>query len=398
MASNAAITIIFIILNAKSGLNDIMKPKVGIYILLLPLIIVSTQIHAQVTAERTAYINKYKKIAIQQMKKTGIPASIILAQACLESANGTSRIAVKANNHFGIKCHDWKGPRIRHNDDKRRECFRKYANAAASFKDHSEFLMSKERYAFLFDYGPDDYKSWAYGLKKAGYATNPEYPKLLIKIIEDNAQAIGAKADIEGITGGYMTGHLGHASGISFYPTKNLGALGDAGAVTTNDEELANAVRYLANYGADYRYHNIYCGHNCRMDEMQAAILRVKLKYIDDENVRRAGIAKIYDNEIHNPWVIKPQIFKHCKQVWYQYVLRVKNREAFRKYMYEKGIETDVLYPTPLHKQPCYSHYKDSRLPFSELLANEIVSLPISINIGQDDAKYISNIINQYNV
>ena len=186
MASNAAITIIFIILNAKFGLNDIMKPKVGIYILLLPLIIVSTQIHAQVTAERTAYINKYKKIAIQQMKKTGIPASIILAQACLESANGTSRIAVKANNHFGIKCHDWKGPRIRHNDDKRRECFRKYANAAASFKDHSEFLMSKERYAFLFDYGPDDYRSWAYGLKKAGYATNPEYPKLLIKIIEDN--------------------------------------------------------------------------------------------------------------------------------------------------------------------------------------------------------------------
>lgn len=219
-----------------------------------------------------------------------------------------------------------------------------------------------------------------------------------LKIIEDNAQAIGAQAAVAGINGTTITGSLGHASGISFYPTKNLGALGDAGAVTANDEELANAVRNLANYGADYRYHNIYCGHNCRMDEMQAAILRVKLKYIDDENVRRAGIAKIYDNEIHNPWVIKPQIFKHCKQVWYQYVLRVKNREAFRKYMYEKGIETDVLYPTPLHKQPCYSHNKDSRLPFSELLANEIVSLPISINIGQDDAKYISNIINQYNV
>lgn len=136
---------------------------------------------------RGQYINTYKDIAIRQMNAYGIPASIILAQACLESGNGNSRLAVKGNNHFGIKCHNtWKGKRIYHNDDSRGECFRRYSNAEDSFKDHSEFLKNSRRYQSLFDLKKTDYKAWAHGLKAAGYATNPKYAQMLIDIIEKN--------------------------------------------------------------------------------------------------------------------------------------------------------------------------------------------------------------------
>jgi flagellum-specific peptidoglycan hydrolase FlgJ len=132
------------------------------------------------------YIAKYLAIAKKEMKLHGIPASITLAQGLLESGAGQSKLAKKANNHFGIKCHnDWKGRKFRHDDDKRKECFRKYGNAKHSFKDHSLFLTSKSRYAFLFDLKTIDYKGWAKGLKQAGYATDPNYPAKLIKIIED---------------------------------------------------------------------------------------------------------------------------------------------------------------------------------------------------------------------
>lgn len=135
---------------------------------------------------RREYIEMYKQIAIRQMNQYGIPASIIMAQACLESGNGNSRLAVKANNHFGIKCHNWNGKRIYHNDDERGECFRKYTEAEDSFKDHSEFLRNGRRYQSLFDLKKTDYKAWAHGLKAAGYATNPQYANLLIEIIEKN--------------------------------------------------------------------------------------------------------------------------------------------------------------------------------------------------------------------
>lgn len=135
---------------------------------------------------REEYIIKYRDLAIAQMKSHGIPASIILAQACLESNNGNSRLAKEANNHFGIKCNNWNGATILHDDDSRNECFRKYEKVEDSFKDHSDFLRYRERYKFLFDLEPTDYKAWAYGLKSAGYATNPQYPQLLIKIIEEN--------------------------------------------------------------------------------------------------------------------------------------------------------------------------------------------------------------------
>ncbi len=135
---------------------------------------------------RTEYIEQYKKYAVEEMARTGIPASITLAQGILESGDGNSSLARKANNHFGIKCHDWTGKSIKHNDDSRRECFRKYNSAYESYRDHSDFLATKSRYAFLFEFDPTDYKQWAKGLKNAGYATSPTYARALIKIIEEN--------------------------------------------------------------------------------------------------------------------------------------------------------------------------------------------------------------------
>ncbi|WP_372640054.1 glucosaminidase domain-containing protein [Ancylomarina sp.] len=134
---------------------------------------------------RKIYIAKYKELAIDEMIRTGIPASITLAQGLLESGNGSSTLASKANNHFGIKCHDWTGASIEIDDDKKNECFRKYMDPYQSYKDHSEFLTSRSRYEFLFKLKPTDYKGWAKGLKKAGYATHPKYAHMLIDIIEE---------------------------------------------------------------------------------------------------------------------------------------------------------------------------------------------------------------------
>ena len=143
------------------------------------------QLNAQ-KLTREQYIKKYKDIAIKQMHRHKIPASIILAQGCLESNNGNSALATKANNHFGIKCHDgWRGKKFRQDDDAKNECFRKYSNAIDSYTDHSYFLTSRPRYNTLFDLPITDYKGWAHGLKAAGYATNPKYAKLLIDIIEE---------------------------------------------------------------------------------------------------------------------------------------------------------------------------------------------------------------------
>ncbi|WP_196885263.1 glucosaminidase domain-containing protein [Aureivirga sp. CE67] len=133
----------------------------------------------------TMYIETYRKIAIDEMKKYGVPASITLAQGILESGRGQSKLASKSNNHFGVKCHkDWKGPKVYHDDDRKGECFRKYKHPKYSFRDHSLFLVERDRYSFLFEYKVTDYKRWAKGLKKAGYATDPKYPAKLISIIE----------------------------------------------------------------------------------------------------------------------------------------------------------------------------------------------------------------------
>ncbi|MBP5504968.1 MAG: glucosaminidase domain-containing protein [Bacteroidales bacterium] len=134
---------------------------------------------------REKYIRQWRDVAMEQMAASGVPASITLAQGCLESANGTSRLAVEANNHFGIKCRNWSGPVVHHDDDIKNDCFRRYESAEQSFSDHSDFLRYNDRYSFLFDLEPGDYRGWARGLKKAGYATDPSYAEKLIKIIED---------------------------------------------------------------------------------------------------------------------------------------------------------------------------------------------------------------------
>lgn len=149
---------------------------------MMPICFVQAQ--RRISAE--TYINSYKDIAISEMKRSGIPASITLAQGMLESDNGNSSMVVDGNNHFGIKCHDWTGKTMYKDDDRRNECFRKYKSAYESFRDHTDFLLTKQRYNSLFEYKPTDYKNWAKGLKKAGYATNPRYDDMLIKLIEEN--------------------------------------------------------------------------------------------------------------------------------------------------------------------------------------------------------------------
>lgn len=158
------------------------------YRLLLLFLLLSIQgIAALGPISREEYIQKFYPLAISEMHRSGIPASITLAQGCWESQNGNSRLATEANNHFGIKCKkEWTGKTIRHDDDAKQECFRSYAHAEASYIDHSDFLMNSSRYAFLFKLDPKDYVGWAMGLKKAGYATDPTYAQRLIKIIEDN--------------------------------------------------------------------------------------------------------------------------------------------------------------------------------------------------------------------
>lgn len=160
-----------------------LSRRITLLILIFPLLA-----QAQQTPKMSAreYIEKYKTDAIKDMLRTGVPASITLAQGMLESNNGNSKLALEANNHFGIKCHkDWTGASLYQDDDAKNECFRKYNSVLESFDDHSNFLRTRQRYAFLFDIDPKNYKAWAEGLKKAGYATNPQYPQLLIKIIED---------------------------------------------------------------------------------------------------------------------------------------------------------------------------------------------------------------------
>ncbi len=174
-----------------------MNYKIKINLVLSFIMLISfSEIFSQ-NLTRKQYITKYSALAVKQMRQYKIPASITLAQGILESNNGNSKLAVKANNHFGIKCHGWEGKKIFEDDDKKNECFRKYKSPLESFKDHSLFLNKYSRYAFLFDYKITDYKSWARGLKKAGYATNKKYPELLINIIEDNKLNVFDDKDVE---------------------------------------------------------------------------------------------------------------------------------------------------------------------------------------------------------
>lgn len=213
-------------------------------------------------------------------------------------------------------------------------------------------------------------------------------------IIEDNAQALGARTPL-----GQRTGALGDAAGISFYPGKNLGALGDAGMVMTGNEQLAHTVRALANYGGHQRYVYPHQGLNSRIDEMQAAMLRVKLPYLDGENSRRSAIAGLYNTLIDNPHITLPQPPQHpCTHVWHQYVVRTPHREALMQHLAQQGIDTGIHYPIPPHKQGAYGEYNHLSLPLTEQLAREVVSLPIAPYLADDDIRYIADKINQFSI
>lgn len=220
-----------------------------------------------------------------------------------------------------------------------------------------------------------------------------------LKIIEDNAQAIGAYSDIAGVNGkSRATGGLGDAAGFSFYPTKNIGALGDAGAVTTDDEELAKAVRAIANYGSDRRYHNVYIGYNCRLDPLQAAILNIKLADLKRVSEHRRMIAGVYDRLISCDGVVKPVVPENrLSHVWHQYVILTEKRDAMREKLMEHGIATDINYPTPPHRQPCYAEaFGRLSFPVTERICRECLSLPLNNATVVEEAEKVVEAMSCY--
>lgn len=209
-----------------------------------------------------------------------------------------------------------------------------------------------------------------------------------LRLIEDNAQAHGCTF------GNRKTGSLGDAAGHSFYPGKNLGALGDAGAVTTNVEELARVIAALGNYGSHQKYVHDYAGRNSRIDELQAAMLDVKLKYLDTENQRRKQIASIYINKVKNPLIYIPQSERDC--VWHIFPVFCERRDELKQYLGSHGVETQIHYPIPPHMQHCYSRWNSISLPVTERLSREELSLPCHQMMTDKDAEMIAEIINLF--
>ena len=274
--------------------------------------------------------------------------------------------------------------------------------------------------------------------------------KYNLKIIEDSAQAHGAiytphppsgtspaewgrmrdklaqevfaplAGEMSGGQRGVRTGNLGNASAFSFYPGKNLGCMGDGGCITTNDEELYKKVKAIANYGSDRKYHHIYKGVNSRLDEIQAAVLDVKLKYLDEDNEKRRVIAEYYLENIKNPKIILPytplppsgtspargaeasredlEKLKNTplQTVWHVFPVRTENRDEFQKYLTDNGIQTIIHYPTPPHKQLAYKEWNNLSFPISEEIHRTIISLPISPVMTDDEVKKVVEVVNGY--
>jgi dTDP-4-amino-4,6-dideoxygalactose transaminase len=212
-----------------------------------------------------------------------------------------------------------------------------------------------------------------------------------LKLIEDNAQAHGCKT-----ADGRTTGSIGDAAGHSFYPGKNLGALGDGGAVTTNDEELVKAIRALANYGSQKKYVFKYTGRNSRLDEIQAAVLDVKLKYLDQDNQHRKDMAKLYVSGINNPLITLPDTLPEEQNVFHLFPILCERRDELQEYLREKGIGTVIHYPIPPHKQECYKKWNHISFPITEQIAHQELSLPIGPTINSDEVVFMVNLINQF--
>lgn len=212
-----------------------------------------------------------------------------------------------------------------------------------------------------------------------------------LQIIEDNAQAIGAEWN------GIKTGNLGDVAGFSFYPGKNLGALGDGGAVTCKDALLGKTIRTLANYGSEEKYINKYQGLNSRLDEMQAAVLDIKLEYIDADNDQRRKIAERYCAVISNPKISLPKLPQNSNEhVWHLFVIRTAKRDLLQKYLLENDIQTLIHYPIPPHKQKAYKYYNHLSFPITEKIHEEVLSLPISPVMKQEEVDKIIQVINKF--
>jgi len=213
-----------------------------------------------------------------------------------------------------------------------------------------------------------------------------------LKIIDDAAQAHGAEYK------GIRVGNLADITAFSFYPTKNLGAIGDGGAITTNDLELAEKVKILRNYGESKKYVNVVIGFNSRLDELQAAFLRVKLRHLDEFNNKKREIANKYLNEIKNESIKLPKVLSFTNPVWHQFVIRSKRRDDLKNYLYENEINTLIHYPIPPHMQLAYKgfHFHKGNLKIAEKLSNEVLSLPIHWTMDDDQINYVINIINKW--
>ncbi len=213
-----------------------------------------------------------------------------------------------------------------------------------------------------------------------------------LKVIEDCAQAHGASYK------GRKVGTFGIAAGFSFYPGKNLGAFGDAGAIITNDEALAIKVRALRNYGSDYKYHHIYQGVNSRLDELQAAILSVKLPHLNRMNEERRRIAQAYSEGIRNEMIILPYVSANCVPVWHIYGIRCENREDLEKYLHQKGIGTNKHYPIPIHLQECYRDlgYGRGNFPMAEKISKTELSIPLYYGMKDEEIQYVIDALNQF--
>ncbi|AKL98632.1 DegT/DnrJ/EryC1/StrS family aminotransferase [Endomicrobium proavitum] len=212
--------------------------------------------------------------------------------------------------------------------------------------------------------------------------------KYNLKVIEDSAQAHGA------FSGSKRTGNLGDASGFSFYPGKNLGALGDAGAVTTNNKDLYEKIKAIANYGSKEKYHNIYKGVNSRLDEIQAAVLNVKLKYLDNDNNKRREISKYYRKNIKNPNIILPQVKNEDGHVWHVFAVRAERRDDLKKYLENNDIQTLIHYPIAPHKQQAYKEWNSLSYPITEQIHKTILSLPISPAMEKSEVEKTIDVIN----
>jgi dTDP-4-amino-4,6-dideoxygalactose transaminase len=211
-------------------------------------------------------------------------------------------------------------------------------------------------------------------------------------VLEDCAQAHGA------MIGGKKAGNWGHAAGFSFYPGKNLGALGDAGAITTNDEELARTLRALRNYGSNKKYENFYQGVNSRLDEIQAAMLRVKLRHLNTETSRRQEVAKRYRTEINNPHVVLPKVENGEEHVWHLFVVRCKQREELSAWLFQNGVQTLVHYPIPPHKQEAYDDWKDLSMPITESIHQQVISLPVDPTMEHSAVSEVIKLVNEFRV